>query len=63
MTREALHKRLEALEASRANRERAATNVIHIVFPGLSVTHCDGPDGFVCRRYDDESIDAFEARA
>jgi hypothetical protein len=60
---EAFRRRIEMLEASRANRDCAAAHVIHIVFPGLSVTHCDGPHGFVSRRYDDESIDDFEARA
>jgi hypothetical protein len=48
MMREALLRRLEALEKSRRTRDRAATQIIHITFPPLDPQYAEGPHGFIC---------------
>jgi hypothetical protein len=62
MMREALLRRLEVLEESRAMRHRAATQIIHIVFPGLDPDYAEGPNDFICYRRPGEELAAFENR-
>jgi hypothetical protein len=66
MMREALLRRLEAIEEARRLRHRAAMGIIHIVFDRLDgsemeADYAEAP-GFICYRRPDEALADFEAR-
>jgi hypothetical protein len=62
MMREAFRKRLEAVEESRRLRHCAATQIIHIHFPGLDPDYAEGPGDFICYRHPGEELEVFENR-
>jgi hypothetical protein len=63
VSEEAQRRRLALLEQASGLRQRAAMQVVSIVFEGWEATIAEGPDGFICHRRADEDLADFEERA
>jgi hypothetical protein len=66
MTLKAIKKRLDVLE-ERRRLQRPATEIFQIWFVEIdgsfNPSFAEGPDGFICRRLPEESVEEFRLRA